>query len=251
MLEVKNLSVSYSKKQVLEGVNFILAKGETIGILGKSGAGKTTILRALIKALPKESRARGEVIYKGKNLLELTEKEFYKFRGRVFGFLPQNAQAVLNPFLRIEKAIAESIKAHKKLGKRQALVMAHKFLELVGIDKHWWRAYPSQLSGGMKTRSALACLLASGAEFLFLDEPTTGLDIVSQKALSALLGKIRQERNPAILIVSHNLSFLFQVCQKIYVLDNGKISEEIDVQKPKFKTQLSKQFIEAFIIKNG
>jgi len=245
MIYLESLSVFYPEGKVgVKDISFEIKEGEVVGILGRSGAGKTTILKAFFRLLPARTEVRGRIIWQERNLLEIKERDFYFLRGRVFGLLPQNAQAVLNPFLRVESLLEETIRTHRRLNRAQTRREIETLLELVGIEPSWQKAYPSQLSGGMKTRIALASLIASGARYLFLDEPTTGLDVVSQQNLVRLLKKIQKEKELTLLILSHNLPFLFQLCKKILLIDQGRVVEELTPSCFYFQSELGKRFLQ-------
>jgi len=247
MFEVKNLEVRYRDQiPALQNLSFSLRKGEAIGVVGRSGAGKTTLLKALVRTLPRDAKVnKGEILYRDKSIFKFSEREFNRLRGKAIGMLPQNAQASLNPFLKIRKFIAEGSRRHQGMGWKQAKAEALKLIELVGLESAWSSAYPAQLSGGMRTRTVLAALLVCGADYILLDEPTSGLDIIAQVSLAELLNKIRKIEGVGMLIVSHELPFVWQVCDKIIMLERGKVVEEIERGHPGFQSKLAREFLES------
>lgn len=247
MLEVENLEVCYKDQApALQGLSFSLHKGEAIGVVGRSGAGKTTLLKAILRILPRDARVNsGKILYQGNDIFKLSEKKFNGLRGKAIGMLPQNAQASLNPFLKILNFIAEGIRRHRGIGGKEAKALGLKLIELVGLEPALSSAYPAQLSGGMRTRTALAALLACGPDYILLDEPTSGLDIIAQDNLAELFNKIRKIEGVGMLIVSHELPFIWQICDRIIILDRGNMAEEIKKDHPGFLSKQAGKFLES------
>jgi peptide/nickel transport system ATP-binding protein len=246
MLEVNNLEVWYTRQEpVLHNISFSLKKGETLGIVGRSGAGKTTLLKTLVRLLPLEARIKGKVLCDDEDILKLSAKDFHPLRGKTLALLPQNAQASLNPFLKIKKIVAEGIKKHQGLNNKYALKEAERIIALMGLPSNCMDSYASQLSGGMRTRAALAALFACNADYYLLDEPTNGLDIIAQEKLAELLNKIKKLKNAGMLIVSHELPFVWQVCDQLVFLEKGTIVEETKKDRSGFHSALAARFIES------
>jgi peptide/nickel transport system ATP-binding protein len=246
MLDISNLKVWYTKQEpALHNVSLSLNKGETLGIVGRSGAGKTTLLKTLVRLLPLHARVEGKILRDEQDILKLSAKDFNPLRGKALALLPQNAQASLNPFLKIKKIVAEGIQKHQGIRNKYAMKEARRIINLMGLPSGCADSYPSQLSGGMRTRAALAALFACNADYYLLDEPTNGLDIIAQEKLAELLNKIKKLKNAGMLIVSHELPFVWQVCDQLVFLEKGSIVEEIKKGDSGFHSALAGKFIKS------
>jgi len=230
ILEVEGLRVSYSLDgdrhlQAVGGIDFRLGKGEIMGIAGESGCGKTTTVNAIMRILPPSARSEGRIMLEGKDLLSLAEKEMRKVRWGEVSIIFQDAQEALNPIQTVERQIAEPLVVHRGLDKREAVKRARELLELVGVKAERGSDYPHQLSGGMKQRGVIAMALACRAKLVIADEPTTALDVMVQAQILNLLRDLQSEYSLSLIYISHNLSVLSELCERITIMYAGDIVE--------------------------
>lgn len=234
LLEIKDLEVVYTaNKRVIHAVNGIsltLNAGETLGLVGETGAGKTTIAKSIIGILPDPPAKvlNGEVLFEGKNLLKQSEKEMRKIRGKRISMIFQDPMTSLNPTYTIGAQITEAIRLHEKLKKHEAEKKAFQMLEMVGISTDRYEEYPHQFSGGMKQRVVIAMALACNPDLLLADEPTTALDVTIQAQVLDMMAKLKQELNTAMLMITHDLGVVAKVCDKVAVIYAGQIVESGD-----------------------
>ncbi|MCR1868356.1 ABC transporter ATP-binding protein [Murimonas intestini] len=230
-IEVKNLTVHYtSEGKVIHAVNnvsFSLEKGETLGLVGETGAGKTTIAKSILRILP-EPPAQvdgGEILLEGKNILALSNDDMRKIRGRKISMIFQDPMTALNPVMRIGNQIAEGIALHEKVSGKAAEEKAKKMLEMVGIPGSRYRDYPHQFSGGMKQRVVIAMALACSPDLLLADEPTTALDVTIQAQVLDIIKNLQQELNTAMIMITHDLGIVAEVCDNVAVVYAGEVVE--------------------------
>jgi len=225
IIEVKNLTVGYKTnnsqsglKPVLRDLSFELMQGQTLGICGSSGCGKSTVILALLGMLHKQGGyASGEAMYNGMNLLELDDKQWKTIRWSKLALVPQSAMSAFNPVFTIGKTFAETIAAHKDkktMPQRQRIARAEELLESVGLSKDTLRRYPHELSGGMKQRMSIALALLLDPEVLMLDEATSGLDVIIEADILKLLRGIQQKRGISIIFVSHDRRVTAEFCHR-------------------------------------
>jgi oligopeptide/dipeptide ABC transporter ATP-binding protein len=230
-LSVRDLVVEYtSEGQVIHavnGVSFDLERGKTFGLVGETGAGKTSTAKAIMRILPDVSAKiqGGEVYLDGVNLLELSEKEMRKIRGRKISMIFQDPMTALNPIMKVGDQIAEVIKMHNDIPWREANEQALKMLELVGIPGDRFGEYPHQFSGGMKQRVVIAIALACSPELLLADEPTTALDVTIQAQVLEMIAKLKEDFDTSMIMISHNLGVIAEVCDDLAVIYAGEIVE--------------------------
>lgn len=234
ILEIRNLSVSYGKKEVLRGINLELYKGETLAVVGESGAGKTTLGLTVAGLIGREStstgrnqkdgRVQGSILYRDRDILSLPEGELRKLRWNRISFVFQNVTNALNPVLPVIDQVAEPVVEHGLGSNRPALERARSMLELVGFPENKSKNYPHQLSGGELQRVLLAMALVNNPEVLILDEPTASLDPIIRKEIIALLKKIAE--NCAVLLITHDLAAASLLSDRTAVLYKGRILEE-------------------------
>ena len=231
-IEVKNLTVHYTSEgkeiHAVNNVSFSLEKGETLGLVGETGAGKTTIAKSILRILP-EPPAQvdgGEILLEGKNLLPLANEEMRKIRGKRISMIFQDPMTALNPVMRVGAQIAEGIALHEHASKKEAEEKAKRMLEMVGIPGSRFRDYPHQFSGGMKQRVVIAMALACSPDLLLADEPTTALDVTIQAQILELLQTLRQELDLSYLFISHDLNVVYQLCDRVLVMKSGRIVEQ-------------------------
>lgn len=230
-MEVKNLVVHYTSdgKEIhaVNDVSFALEKGKTMGLVGETGAGKTTIAKALLRILPEPPAHidQGEVLLEGKNLLKLHNDEMRKIRGKRISMIFQDPMTALNPVMRIGDQIAEGIELHEKLSKKEAAKKASEMLEMVGIPAARYSEYPHQFSGGMKQRVVIAMALACSPDLLLADEPTTALDVTIQAQVLDIIKTLQQKLNTAMILITHDLGIVAEVCDDVAVVYAGQIVE--------------------------
>ncbi|QIB27029.1 ABC transporter ATP-binding protein [Caloranaerobacter azorensis] len=234
ILEVKNLRVSFhtysGEVQAVRGVSFYLNRGETLAIVGESGCGKTVTSKSIMKLLPfpiAEIKEGSEIIFEGKNILEMTKKQIKSLRGSEISMIFQDSMTSLNPTMKVGKQIAESLIIHKKMSRKEAFEEAVKMLDLVGIPNPEKRArqYPHEYSGGMRQRAMIAMALACGPKILIADEPTTALDVTLQAQIMELIGELQKKLDTAVILVTHDLGVVAEVADRVQVMYAGKIIE--------------------------
>ncbi len=231
LLEVKNLKTYfYTTKGVVkavDGVSFKLNKGEVLGIAGESGCGKSTTAYSLIRLVPPPGKiVDGQLIFEGRDILKLSEEDFRKqIRWKKISMVFQGAMNALNPVYTIGDQIAEVLMLHKHMTKEEAMKEVYKLLEMVGIDPKRAKSYPHELSGGMKQRVVIAMALALRPPLVIADEPTTALDVVVQAQIMNLLKRLQREHQMSIILITHDLSLIAEMAEKVAIMYAGKIVE--------------------------
>ena len=230
-LSVKDMEVVYTSGgeivQAVNGVSFDLKKGETLGLVGETGAGKTTIARAILRILPDPPAIfkGGEVYLDGVNLIELPEKEMLKVRGDKIAMIFQDPMTALNPLMTVGDQILEVLMLHNDYSKEEGRKRATEMLEMVGIPGERYVEYPHQFSGGMKQRVVIAMALACDPELLLADEPTTALDVTIQAQVLEMINDLKEKFNTAMILITHDLGVVAQTCDNVAVIYAGKIVE--------------------------
>ena len=228
-LSVRNLIVEYrSEGKIVKAVNevsFDLKRGETIGLVGETGAGKTSIAKAIMRILPDHStnRAEGEVILDGTDIYKLPENEMQKLRGHKLSMIFQDPMTALNPVKTVADQIAEAVKLHNNVSKGEALNKAKEMLEMVGISADRAGEYPHQFSGGMKQRVVIAMALACDPALLIADEPTTALDVTIQAQVLEMINALKEKYNTSMIMITHDLGVVAETCDKVAVTYAGEI----------------------------
>ncbi len=231
ILEVKNLSIDYpisiGTVEAVRDVSFTLAKGESLGFVGESGCGKSTLGLSLLRLLrPPGKIVGGQMLYHGKDLLELKEEEMRKLRGNNIAMVFQNPLTSLDPLYSIEDQFFETLKEHEpKITREEAAERAGKVLEDLSIDKDRLYEYPHQLSGGMRQRIMIGLGLILNPDLLIADEPTTSLDVIVEAGFIDLLARLKKEYNISLILISHNLGLVAEIADRIAVMYGGKIME--------------------------
>jgi len=231
LLSVKDLVVEYtSDNRIIHAVNnvcFDMKRGETLGLVGETGAGKTTIAKSILRILPDPPAKirRGEILFNGKDILKMEGSELRSIRGHKISMVFQDPMTSLNPVIRVGSQIADVFMLHRKLNKRDAEREAVKMLELVGIPADRAREFPHQFSGGMKQRVVIAMALACDPELLLADEPTTALDVTIQAQVLNMISSLKEEKNTSMILITHDLGIVAEVCDKIAVVYAGEIIE--------------------------
>ena len=230
-LEIKNLVVEYTSDgsviHAVNGVSLELEKGETLGLVGETGAGKTTIARAILRILPDRSTrtCTGQVWLGGREILKLKEKEMLHIRGNQISMIFQDPMTALNPVMTIGGQITEAIRLHEDISLVQAKKKTCEMLELVGIPAARFNEYPHQFSGGMKQRVVIAMALACNPELLLADEPTSALDVTIQAQVLEMMGNLKKKYHMAMILITHDLGVVAENCEKVAVIYAGEIVE--------------------------
>ena len=231
ILQISDLVVKYkTDDEIVEAVNGIglkIYKGETLGLVGETGAGKTTTALSIMGLVPNPpgSIESGKIVYEGNNLLALPEKEMRKIRGENITMIFQDPMTSLNPVLTVGQQIMEVLKLHSDLRKDELLKKTKEMLETVGIPGERYAEYPTQFSGGMKQRVMIAIALACNPRLLIADAPTTALDVTIQAQVLELMNKLKKEYDTAMLLITHDLGVVAEVCDKVAVMYAGEIVE--------------------------
>jgi len=238
MLSIKDLSVAFQTRKgevnAVRGISFDVAKGETLGIVGESGSGKSVTSYALMRILDAGGEIRtGEVSYSGQDLRRVTERQMRDIRGSEISMIFQNPRAALNPIRRVGHQIEDVLIRHGRATRRDARAKAIEALEAVRINdpEARYHSYPFELSGGMCQRIVIAIALACDPQLLIADEPTTGLDITTQKAVMDLVSDLTRARGMGMILITHDLGLASQYCDRIVVMKDGQIVEEGDPKR--------------------
>lgn len=230
LLSVSALTVDYllegSRARALEGIDFSVTEGSILGIVGESGCGKSTLMLALLRLLPHNGRiVAGEVRFAGKDLLRISEAELRGLRWKELAIIFQGAMNALNPVRSIEEQISDVLIWHQQYSKARARQRVSELLELVGIGKNRKDQYPHQFSGGMRQRAMIAMALACNPRLVIADEPTTALDVMIQAQILELLLELRAKLGLTILVVTHDLGVVAEICDTTLVMYAGVVAE--------------------------
>ena len=231
ILEVKDLTVEYTSGksivQAVNGLSFSLEKGEALGLVGETGAGKTTTALSIMRLItsPPGRIKNGEILFEGRNLLELSDKDMQKLRGEKISMIFQDPMTALNPVKTVGDQISEVIRLHEKVSRLEAAAKAKEMLEMVGIPGERYNEYPHQFSGGMKQRVVIAIALACNPALLIADEPTTALDVTIQAQVLAIIEQIIQNLKTTLVLITHDLGVVADICQKVAIMYAGEVVE--------------------------
>ena len=231
ILEIKDLFVQYSAGRdtvrAVNGINLTLEEGESLGLVGETGAGKTTTALSIMRLIPNPPGkiTGGEILYRGENLMEKSEAEMRKIRGHEISMIFQDPMTALNPMLSVGDQIAEVIRLHEKLSHKDANRKAAEILEMVGIPAERMSEYPHQFSGGMKQRVVIAIALACSPKLIIADEPTTALDVTIQAQVLELMRDLQEKLGTAMLLITHDLGVVADTCNKVAIMYAGQIVE--------------------------
>ena len=229
-LEIEDLNVEYHvDKEVvhaLNGISFKLKKGETIGLVGETGAGKTTTGLSILRLIPSPPGVvRGTIKIQGEDIGTISERKMESIRGNVVSMIFQDPMTSLNPVKTVENQIAEVIRLHEKCGKAEAASKAGDMLEMVGIPRDRGAEFPHQFSGGMKQRVVIAMALACSPEILIADEPTTALDVTIQAQVLDMIRDLKRKYNMSMIMITHDLGIVAEICDTVAIVYAGQIVE--------------------------
>ncbi|WP_416066907.1 ABC transporter ATP-binding protein [Rhizobium sp. ZK1] len=238
LLKVENLAVEFGHKdapiRVVNGVSFEIEAGGSVGIVGESGSGKSITSLAIMGLIPNPPGriAQGRIELEGVNLLDLPKTKLPEIRGRDIAMIFQEPMSSLNPVMTIGDQIGEAIKLHEKMSRGERRARIIELLKLVGIPNPEGRldAYPHQFSGGMRQRVMIAMAVACNPKLLIADEPTTALDVTIQAQVLDLMARVRKTLNTAVLLISHDLGVIAEVCDRVIVMYAGRVVEDADVR---------------------
>ncbi len=236
LLEVKNLKTYFYTEdgvvRAVDGVSFEVYPGEVLGLVGESGCGKSVTSLSIMRLISKPGRIdAGEILLDGENLLKIPEDEMMKVRGNRISMIFQQPQTALNPVFKVGDQLSEVLNVHQDLGKEAGWQRAVALLKMVGVPDPERRAeaYPHELSGGMAQRVMIAMALACTPEMLIADEPTTALDVTIQAQILDLLRELQSRLQVSIILITHDLGIVAEMCQRVIVMYAGRIVEEADV----------------------
>lgn len=230
-IEIKDLVVEYRTRsgvvQALNGLSLSIEKGKTLGLVGETGAGKTTAGLAVLGLIPSPPGVivSGEILLNGKDLRALTDKEMDQIRGDAVAMIFQDPMTSLNPVMTVGDQIAEAIKIHEGLNHGDALKKAEEMLEMVGIPRERAKEYPHQFSGGMKQRVIIAIALSCTPGLLIADEPTTALDVTIQAQVLEMMKGLKEKYEMSMLMITHDLGIVAEICDEVSVVYAGRVVE--------------------------
>lgn len=232
LLEINDLTVQYVSRDIgvcraVNGVSLSVKKGETLGLVGETGAGKTTIALSILRLLPipPGKIASGEIMFKGKNLLALSERHMQNIRGAEISMIFQDPMTSLNPIDAVGDQIAEVIYLHQHCSRAESAERAALMMETVGIPRERYNDFPHQFSGGMLQRIVIAIALACSPELLIADEPTTALDVTIQAQVLDLMNEIKEKNGTSVIMITHDLGIIAEMCDRVAVIYAGEVVE--------------------------
>lgn len=232
LLNIKNLHVHYVKEdetvKAVNGIDISLKKGESIGIVGETGAGKTTMALSIMGLIPYPPGVivDGEICYDGKNIINSSEKEYKNIRGKGISMIFQDPMTALNPTMTIEKQLMEVLDNHEKnMNKSEKIETITELLELVGVQRDRLKEYPHQFSGGMKQRVVIAMSLLLKPKILIADEPTTALDVTIQAQVLDIINNLKEKFNMSLILITHDLGIVAEICDRIFIIYAGEVVE--------------------------
>lgn len=235
LLNVKNLFIEYKTEEgivkVVNDVSFELKLGESVGLVGESGCGKTTLAKAIMCLLPDNgSISSGEIIFKGEDIVQMNKEEIRKLRLDEIAMISQSAMNSLNPVYTVGYQLIEGIRAHRDVTKKEAEERAKEVFEIIGLDAKRLNSYPHQMSGGMKQRAIIAMALTLNPSLIIADEPTTALDVVVQDKILSQITEIQKQINSSMIFITHDISVVSEVCKTIIVMYAGRVMEKANVE---------------------
>jgi peptide/nickel transport system ATP-binding protein len=235
ILRVSGLKISYAvgetKVHAVDDATFSIPSGAIVGLVGESGCGKTTVARGLTRVMAKSASIDGgEALFDGQDLLAMSEPRINRLRWRDIAFIPQSAMNSLDPVYRIEKQLNEVLMQRGGYGRARARQRAEELFDMVGIDPQRLRDFPHQFSGGMRQRVAIALALALNPRLVIADEPVTALDVIVQRQILDTLKDLQQKLGISVILVTHDISVVAYVCDRIVVMYAGRVVESGDTE---------------------
>ena len=235
LLEIRDLRIHYvtddATVEAVNGVDLTIEKGETLGLVGETGAGKTTTALGILRLIPDPPGriVSGEILYNGEDVLQIRDSELRKLRGNEISMIFQDPMTALNPTMRVGEQVAEVIRLHEGCSKAAAIKRGVEMLEMVGIRVERSTDYPHQFSGGMKQRVVIAMALACKPKLLLADEPTTALDVTIQAQVLEMMRDLKNRLGTSMLLITHDLGIVAETCDKVAIMYAGEIVEYGDI----------------------
>lgn len=236
ILEVEQLRTRFRTDNgvvsVVDGVDFSIRAGETLGVVGESGCGKSVTSLSIMRLLPPNGSSGGSIRFNGKNVLELSEKEMQTVRGNEIAMIFQEPMTSLNPLHTVGKQIEEAVMLHTKVSRAQAKERAIAMLKAVGMPRaeEIYGEFPHQLSGGMRQRVMIAMAMSCDPKLIIADEPTTALDVTIQAQILDLMRNLKEKTGTSIMLITHDLGVVAEMCDRVIVMYAGQVVEETDVE---------------------
>jgi oligopeptide/dipeptide ABC transporter ATP-binding protein len=239
VLEIRGLKTQFQSKggllTAVDGIDLSLARGETLGLVGESGCGKSVTALSILQLLAKPAGriAAGQILFEGRDLVKMSAPEIRRIRGNEISMIFQEPMTCLNPVYTVGFQIQEVLRKHRRMSKREAVGETVNMLGLVGIPEPAARIddYPHQLSGGMRQRIMIAMALSCHPKIMIADEPTTALDVTIQAQILDLIGRLKEEIGMSVLLITHDLGVVAEICQQVVVMYAGKMVESADVKE--------------------
>lgn len=236
VLEIKDLHIHYitddETVKAVNGINLSINQGESLGLVGETGAGKTTTALAIMQLIPYPPGiiTQGEIIFEDKNIIFNTDKENQKMRGNGISMIFQDPMTSLNPIMTIGEQLLEVVTTHKKLSKAEAKKSVIELLQVVGVKEDRYNDYPHQFSGGMKQRVVITMALLCNPKLLIADEPTTALDVTIQAQVLEIISNLQTKYNMAMMLITHDLGVVAETCDNVAIMYAGEIMEKGTVE---------------------
>lgn len=236
LLSVRNLTIHYITDdgivRAVNDISFDLEKGKTLGLVGETGAGKTTTVLGIMNLVPDPPGKiiSGQILVNGKDILKFKKNELKKYRGKVASMVLQDPMTALNPLITVGEQIAEVLRLHDKLSRADSYIKAAQMLELVGIPSDRINDYPHEFSGGMKQRVVIAIALACNPQLLIADEPTTALDVTIQAQVLSLIRDLIKKYGTSMILITHDLGVVTEICDEVAIMYAGQIVEKGDLE---------------------
>lgn len=231
LLQVKDLVIEYKTEKgplrAVDGISFTLERGESVGLVGESGCGKSTMAKALMRLLASNGQiSGGQLLFQGQDLVTIPEEEVRRHRLKDIAMVSQSAMNSLNPVYTVGNQIVEGLRAHSTMTRQQAMKRAEEVFRMVGLEAKRLKSYPHQMSGGMKQRAIIAMALSLEPDLIIADEPTTALDVVVQDRILHRIVEIQKQVNSSMVFITHDISVVSEICETIIVMYGGKIMEK-------------------------
>jgi peptide/nickel transport system ATP-binding protein len=233
LLEIQNLKIHYRTKngvaEAVDDVTFAVESGGTLGLVGESGCGKTTIAKAIMRLLPRNGMiAGGEIVFKGRDLVKLSMDDVRKYRWEEVAMISQSAMNALNPVARVGNQLIEAMQAHRQVSRDAAARRMAEVFDLVGLSIERARDFPHQFSGGMKQRAVIAMALLLEPDLIIADEPTTALDVLVQDQIILKIKELLSQLSNAMILITHDIAVVAETCERMVVMYAGKVMEHAD-----------------------